>query len=64
MSLAEFAILLARMGLPSKPAPLGPPIEKSSPYIYTLRSCIALFFNITGTTDDKTKIGLFVNQCY
>jgi len=62
MSLAEFAILLARMGLPSNPAPLGPPIEKSSPYIYTLRSCIALFFNITGTTDDKTKIGLFVNH--
>jgi hypothetical protein len=62
MSLAEFAILLARMGLPSNPAPLGPPIEKSSPYIYTLRSCIALFFSIAGAIDDKTKIALFVNH--
>jgi hypothetical protein len=62
MSLAEFAILLARMGMPSSPAQVGPPVEKSSPYIYTLRSCVALFFNITGTIDDKTKIALFVNH--
>jgi hypothetical protein len=62
MSLAEFTILLARMGLPSNPASLGPPIEEYSPYIYTLRSCITLFFSIAGAIDDKTKIALFVNH--
>jgi hypothetical protein len=62
MSLAEFATLLARMGVPSNQAQLGPPIEKSSPYIYTLRSCVALFFSLAGSIDDKTKIALFVNH--
>ena len=62
MSHAEFANLLACIGQPSNPAPLGPPVVKSSSFLYILRSCIAMFWKVTGPVDDHVKTGLFVNH--